>query len=55
MTQVLCRGCRQRWYDKQLGACPACGTTRSAFNPALASQQWQTALNDKAERALREG
>jgi ribosomal protein L37E len=54
-TQILCRGCRNQWYEKYLGVCPACGTRRHAFNPALESQKWQTALNEKAARALREG
>jgi hypothetical protein len=53
LTATFCRACKG-WFDKADGVCP-CGKRRSAFNAALVSQRWATALNEKAAAAAREG
>lgn len=55
MSEILCRGCRKTWFDKRAPRCPTCGVEPYPVNSALASQAWRTALNEKANRALREG
>lgn len=39
-----------RFYEKRLGACPACGTGAATFNPALKMAQLNNHLMSQVDR-----
>jgi RNA polymerase subunit RPABC4/transcription elongation factor Spt4 len=50
MTTRRCGNCAY-WYDARMHDCPECGKPKHKFNAGLVSQQWQTALNARADWA----
>jgi rRNA maturation endonuclease Nob1 len=54
VTERRCHGCRT-FYDARQHACPECGTPKHQHNSGLESQVWATALNAKADWAVKNG